>query len=140
MKVKVGNPARLAFFKEKYMSRLKSRRIFEKHIGRKLSRYEVIHHRDGNPNNMNLNNLELLSLSKHSCQHMKGRQLTKATKTKLQKSSRIARPGAKLFIHDVYDVRKMLADGIKQWLIALAFGVNRRTVSAINTRAIWSWV
>ena len=39
--------------------------IMEKHLGRKLTRSEVIHHIDGDPHNNNIENLQLLTQSDH---------------------------------------------------------------------------
>lgn len=46
------------------------RQLMEKHIGRKLEEGEVVHHIDGNKRNNNINNLELLTHSEHSTQHI----------------------------------------------------------------------
>lgn len=122
------------------MSRRLSRKIMEVYLGRKLTSNDIVHHIDGNPQNTSIGNLELTTLSEHSHRHMAGRSLSIETKEKLRQKSRNARPKAKLSINDVYIIRQMLSDGIQQWLIALAFGVNRRTVNAINTGTIWSWI
>lgn len=47
------------------------RYLMEKKIGRKLKKYEIVHHIDGNPSNNNLSNLLLLSLSEHTSLHNK---------------------------------------------------------------------
>lgn len=122
------------------MSRHRDRKIISKKIGRPLTRFEVVHHIDGNPDNGQLDNLKLMSLSAHSSYHLTGRSLSEIQKRKLQKCSRIVRPSAKLSIADILDIRKMLKDNIKQRLIALAFGVNKRSISGINTGDTWSWV
>jgi hypothetical protein len=41
----------------------------EKHIGRRLSRNEVVHHKDENKSNNDINNLEIMSRSDHSRLH-----------------------------------------------------------------------
>lgn len=51
--------------------------IMEKHLGRKLSFNEVIHHKDGNPKNNKLENLELMSRSAHGKIHAKKTPMTK---------------------------------------------------------------
>lgn len=43
--------------------------IMEKHIGRKLSKDEVVHHKDFNRNNNDINNLQLMTRSEHSKLH-----------------------------------------------------------------------
>ena len=44
--------------------------IMETHIGRKLLRSECVHHRNHNPTDNRLENLELMSLSQHSRLHV----------------------------------------------------------------------
>lgn len=46
--------------------------IVEQHLGRLLSRNEVVHHVDGNRRNNDIENLEILTPSRHSSRHAKG--------------------------------------------------------------------
>lgn len=116
------------------------RLIMEKQIGRKLGSKEIVHHIDGNPENNDISNLALMSLSKHSKHHMSGRKLSVITKDKLRGSSRCARTAAKLQISDISIIRKMLRDDIKQWLIAFIYQVNLGTISKIKRGVSWAWV
>lgn len=116
------------------------RKLIERYLGRKLHRKEVVHHKDKDRNNNAISNLEVMSLSEHSRLHNIGRKTLEITKSKLQEQSRKARPGAKLFIEDIPSIRKMLGDGIKQHLIAFAFGVDRITINDISCNKSWSWV
>jgi len=46
------------------------RYVMEKYLGRKLNEEEVVHHKDGDVNNNNINNLELFeNKSKHNIHH-----------------------------------------------------------------------
>lgn len=114
--------------------------VMEKHLGRKLGSKEIVHHIDRNPENNDISNLALMSLSKHSKQHMSGRKLNVNTKDKLRDSSRYARPAAKLQISDIPIIRKMLRDDIFQWLIAFIYQVNVGTISKIKRGVSWAWV
>lgn len=49
------------------------RHIMEQYLGRKLSRKEHVHHRDGNKINNSLNNLELVNPSDHARDHISKR-------------------------------------------------------------------
>lgn len=56
------------------VKRLEHRVIMERHLGRSLERHEVIHHRDGDPQNNELSNLKLLdSQSEHVREHARSR-------------------------------------------------------------------
>ena len=59
------------------------RYIMEQYLGRKLEKDEVVHHKDGNKRNNNIENLELTTRSKHSREHQLERTITEETKQKL---------------------------------------------------------
>ena len=61
------------------------RKIMEEHIGRKLNRYEVVHHINGNKKDNRIENLQLMTLSEHSRLHQKGIKRSEETKRKLSK-------------------------------------------------------
>lgn len=45
------------------------RYVMEQHLGRKLSRNEIVHHKDRNRSNNDISNLELMSISEHGKRH-----------------------------------------------------------------------
>lgn len=133
------------------------RLVMERHLGRRLLDNEIVHHRDGNILDNSVDNLQVLTRGGHLLEHLGGRTKSReereklrqanlgkrhslATKRKLQKINREARPLAKLTPEDIPTIRKMLVDGIKQILIAWIYQVNYRSISAIKTGACWSWV
>lgn len=110
--------------------------VMEKHLGRKLTSKEVAHHKDGNTENNDIKNLELMSLSEHSAMHMKGSRPKKDNQRRGQES----RGGAKLSIAHVKEIRQHLKCGNTQNNIAKMFSVNRSTVSKIKRRITWYWI
>lgn len=58
---------------------LAHRVIIENHLGRILNKNEVVHHKDGNKKNNNIDNLEVLDIVKHSRMHSNkhGHQMVK---------------------------------------------------------------
>ena len=59
------------------------RAVMEEHIGRKLGRYEVVHHINGNIHDNRLENLRMMSLSEHSKMHRIGSAKSDEAKKKL---------------------------------------------------------
>jgi hypothetical protein len=51
------------------------RLVMERHLGRKLGRFEVVHHKNDNPRDNRIENLEVMSLREHSRMHMLGKKL-----------------------------------------------------------------
>lgn len=51
----------------------KHRKLIEKKLGRKLKPEEIIHHKDHNPTNNTLSNLEILTRQEHRILHTKGK-------------------------------------------------------------------
>lgn len=58
------------------------RYVMEKHLGRKLQPYEVVHHKDGDGYNNDIDNLELLPWGQHSKHHNVGKVVSEATREK----------------------------------------------------------
>lgn len=50
------------------------RYVMREHLGRELEPWEVVHHKDGNPLNNDLGNLELVEVGEHTYHHHNGSQ------------------------------------------------------------------
>lgn len=60
------------------------RYIMEQHLGRKLSRTEVVHHKNGDKLDNRIDNLEVMSLSNHAREHNQGVLKSDVTKQKIK--------------------------------------------------------
>ena len=79
------------------------RYIMEQHLGRKLNRNEVVHHKNGNKQDNRIENLELMSLSDHSKQHQLGKHHSEETKQALANAT-LGKPK--------YSIRKLRTDEV----------------------------
>lgn len=52
------------------------RYIMEQYLGRKLDRYEVVHHKNGDKRDNRIENLEVMPLAEHTRMHFKGKPLS----------------------------------------------------------------
>lgn len=48
---------------------LKHRKVMEEHLGRKLRRDEIVHHKDGNKLNNDIANLQVMTRAEHDAEH-----------------------------------------------------------------------
>ena len=116
------------------------RYVMERHLGQKLSFDEVVHHKDENPRNNDISNLEVLTRQQHIRIHQRGQSLTTKHKDKLSVSGRKFRTAAKLSIGQVKQVRNLLDLGVSIKNIAEIFCVSYWTIRRIHIGETWSWV
>ena len=60
------------------------RHIMAQSLGRTIEPWEVVHHKDGNPLNNDLSNLELIEVGEHTYQHHNGAQRSDNAKKSLR--------------------------------------------------------
>lgn len=80
------------------------RYVMEQHLGRKLSRHEVVHHKNGDKLDNRIENLEVMSLTAHSKEHTTGVPKSEDVKQKISDS---------LVGTTRYSLRKLTAEDVK---------------------------
>ena len=111
------------------------RYVMEQHLGRPLEPNEVVHHKDGDKRNNDIDNLELTSRSEHSRMHRLGQvgtqemreNLSKARKGKASKNRRLTQ-------EQVERIKELAASGYTQRKIGEIIGVHHKTVWEILSR------
>lgn len=106
------------------------RYVMEQHLGRQLSRDEVVHHKDGDKSNNDIENLELMSLSEHSRQHQLGNMPSEETRRKLSEAL-MGRKSTDRKLNDgqAEQIRELHKDGMSNRKIAKMFGVSHQTIN-----------
>lgn len=108
------------------------RYIMEQYLGRKLRKDEVVHHKDGNKRNNDIENLVLMSRSEHSREHQLGRKMSEESKKKMSETrSGIKSPLRKLNDYQIEQIWLLHNDGYSNRKIAKLLNSNRQTINDI---------
>jgi len=107
------------------------RLLMEKHIGRKLTRHEVVHHKNGDGRDNRLENLEIMSQSAHARHHMLGNIISN-NKQIGEKNGQ-----AKLTSKKVFCIKKSLTQDANISALSRKFGVSRKSIRRIRDGECW---
>jgi hypothetical protein len=66
------------------VKRREHRVVMEQHIGRLLEPWEVVHHKDGNPANNSVDNLEIVEFGAHTAHHHNGSRRDKDARRSIE--------------------------------------------------------
>jgi DNA-binding transcriptional regulator YiaG len=109
------------------------RYIMEKHLGRKLTRNEVVHHIDEDKTNNILSNLQLMTREEHTRFHATGK-IQSAELLEIHSRNRKGRilEKARIFSDEqIREIRKLHEEGLSGRKIAKIFNVSKTTIRDI---------
>lgn len=110
------------------------RLVMEAHLGRPLLSNEVVHHINKDCKDNRLENLQLISLSDHTKQHIKCGDVKGGVIESLYGGA------TKLTQIDVREIRERLKIGETQEKIAKDYGVNQTCISSIKRKVTWKHI
>lgn len=110
--------------------------LMEQHLGRKLETWESVHHKDENPRNNDIDNLEIMSKSEHSKMHAIGRKMSEEAKRKISEfnKDKTCDYSRKLTNEDIDFIRSNYIPRDREFGtrgLGRRFGVNHETIRDI---------
>jgi hypothetical protein len=119
--------------------------IMEQHLGRRLGRFEVVHHKNGDRQDNRLENLEVMSLSDHARlhwslepRHYSPTEAERAHLRSLHQGSKS--PSAKLDDDKVRWIRQQRKNGVPCRVLARQLGVSHFIISRVACGLRWAHV
>lgn len=116
------------------------RYIMEQYLGRKLDTDEVVHHKNGDKRDNRIENLEILSRSEHSREHMTGAHRGKEFRQKLSAANlgRANRALRRLSASQVRDIRDRVLRGEGVRSVARSYELHHSTIIKIIQRKTYA--
>ena len=116
-------------------TRDKHRLVMEEFIRRQLLSSEVVHHKDENPKNNDIANLEIMSRSEHARMHRLGKTTPQDVKIKISNAlTGTKSPFRKLTDQQIEEIKN---SDLTQRQLAAKYGVTKTTIQTILAGQIY---
>jgi hypothetical protein len=116
------------------------RHMMQVHLGRKLTRYEVVHHEDEIKSHNEIGNFKVMSLSEHSRMHRIGKKFSTDTLKTLRNRGIETMHVNKLSVSDVKEIKQSLLNKAHEVELAKKYNVSRTAINDIKTGRTWSHI
>jgi hypothetical protein len=114
------------------------RYIMEQHIGRRLSRLEVVHHINGDKSDNRIENLKLMTFREHNILHGCVRVINRCRRHNPRRGVDVS--NHKLTEQNVIDIRARCESGASVRKLGREYGLSHVTVMRIRDRQSWAHV
>lgn len=115
--------------------------LMEGRLGRKLHRWEVVHHINGDKKDNRIENLQVMTLAEHGRHHYKAHPQKEQARQKLRERFQgEGHPQSVLTEEKVRAIKIALAGGAKATDLSLIFGVHRAQIGRIGKGQSWKHV
>jgi hypothetical protein len=117
------------------------RAVMERHLGRTLNDDEIVHHINGNKQDNQLENLEIMLHGEHTVHHHHGAKRSQITCRRISENRRGIPNPQKLTTEEVIAIREAYAIGGTSYrLLAEQYGVSERAIAVVVKRIHWRHV